>query len=120
MNDSTENQVREASPWLARLTIVLFIFLLISVGAVYYLWTNYSEMSLEMERIEKESRMWELNFLNFYFFASRDWNEAERYATNILLKSFSDKFAEENDWTAREQYQWELTTGKDYVQKILK
>jgi hypothetical protein len=125
VSDSTENQVkgvRKTSPWPTRLIIVLFILLIISAGANYFFIPSYFENQEKIERLEKDVRSWEASFRHFYFYANRDWPEAERYALGILIKAFSAKLTEERGWSVKEQTDWEADPekGEAYVKKILK
>ena len=95
---------------------------MISAGVNYLFITDYIENQQKIEQLEADAKFWEFSFRNFYFYANREWPEAERYAVNILIKAFSNKLAAENNWSIEFQLDWEsdIEKGEAYVRKFLK
>ena len=118
----TAGQTKKTGSWKNTLIIVLFILILISVGANYLLIIDYIENQKKIEKLEADVRNWESTFRHFYFYANRDWSEAERYAVGILIKKFSERLAEEQGWSVKDQMEWETDPekGEAYIKKILK
>ena len=120
--EETKGQTKKAGSWKNTLIFILLIFLIPSGTGNYFLVVEHFETQQKIEKLESEVRNWESMFRNFYFYADRDWPEAERYAVGILTKAFSTRLAEEQGWDIKDQIDWESDPekGESYIKKILK